>query len=155
MKFTSFKQIIANFLLMSEFVALFFLLCAAIQGSLPLLAALGYAAGSFLATNFLASLLVSTSSPVDLRPVPVQDLPDVRLCDWPWRVNAVTLPDFCPINAYFPIHAWILPITAQNLRFCPLASNPAPKQVQAGVLCCCAPCYDTDNNKHGGCIEIV
>lgn len=63
MKFTSFKQIIANFLLMSEFVALFFLLCAAIQGSLPLLAALGYAAGSFLATNFLASLLVSTSSP--------------------------------------------------------------------------------------------
>lgn len=70
MKFTSFKQIIANFLLMSEFVALFFLLCAAIQGSLPLLAALGYATGSFLATNFLASLLVSTSSPRRSAPSP-------------------------------------------------------------------------------------
>lgn len=68
MKFTSFKQILANFLLMGEFFALFFLLCAAIQGSLPLLAALGYAAGSFFVTNLLASLLVSISSP--RRPVP-------------------------------------------------------------------------------------
>lgn len=62
MKFASFKQIIANFILMSEFFALFFLLCAAIQGSLPLLAALGYAAGSFLLANLLVSLLVSTPS---------------------------------------------------------------------------------------------
>lgn len=58
MKTSQFKRVLCNGLLFAEGVVLFFLLCAAIQGSLPLLNALVAAAGSFLGCNILTSLIL-------------------------------------------------------------------------------------------------
>ncbi|WP_294499735.1 hypothetical protein [uncultured Gemmiger sp.] len=58
MKHSSWKQAVANCLLTGEFVILFFLLCAAAQGSMPLFQALLYAVLSFLCVNFTASLII-------------------------------------------------------------------------------------------------
>lgn len=62
MKHSEFKTVVRNFLFLLEAALLFFLLSAAIQGSIGLLAALGYAAGSFFGVNLLAALLTAHPS---------------------------------------------------------------------------------------------
>lgn len=59
MKHSGFKTVVCNFLFLLEAALLFFLLSAAIQGSIGLLAALGYAGGSFVGVNLLAALLTA------------------------------------------------------------------------------------------------
>ncbi|HJD20886.1 MAG TPA: hypothetical protein H9915_03600 [Candidatus Gemmiger faecigallinarum] len=60
MKLSSIKKVVSNFLLLAEAILLFFLASAVIQGSVGLLAALGYGAGSLVAVNLLAGLLLAS-----------------------------------------------------------------------------------------------
>lgn len=61
MNLNTVKKAVGNFLLLTELTVLFFLLIAAVQGTLGLLSALGYGAGSFVAVNFLLRLLLLPS----------------------------------------------------------------------------------------------
>ena len=58
MKHINFRQIISNCLFMTEFIALFFLICAVIQGNIGFLPGMGYALASFLGVNLVTSLLL-------------------------------------------------------------------------------------------------
>lgn len=63
MKFSAVKTVVCNSLFLAEAVALFFLLCGAVQGSVGLLAALGYGALSFFAVNLLAACVTALPAP--------------------------------------------------------------------------------------------
>lgn len=51
-------QILCNSLFMAETIVLFFLACAALQGTMPFLTAIGYGAASFFGSNLIANLLL-------------------------------------------------------------------------------------------------
>lgn len=52
------RQVISNCLFMAEFTALFFLICAVVQGSISLLPGLGYGLASFFGVNLVSSLIL-------------------------------------------------------------------------------------------------
>lgn len=58
MNLTNLKQAVCKFLFLVEAAALFILLSAAIQGSIAVLPAMGYAAASFFGVNLLSCLIL-------------------------------------------------------------------------------------------------
>lgn len=62
MNLTNLKQIVCKFLFLVEAAALFVLLSAAIQGSIAVLPALGYAVASFFGVNLLSCLILPTET---------------------------------------------------------------------------------------------
>lgn len=60
MNLTNIKQAVCKFLFLVEAAALFILLSAAIQGSIALPAAVGYAIASFVGVNLLSCLILPT-----------------------------------------------------------------------------------------------
>ena len=79
MKHINFRQIISNCLFMTEFIALFFLICAVIQGNIGFLPGMGYALASFLGVNLVTSLLLyrpaKKRSRANLRPAARTGMP--------------------------------------------------------------------------------
>ena len=66
MNLTNIKQAVCKFMFLVEFAALFVLLSAAIQGSIALPVAVGYALASFVGVNLLSCLILPTE---ELQPV--------------------------------------------------------------------------------------
>lgn len=67
MNLSNIKEAICKFLFLVEAAALFLLLSAAIQGSMTLAAALGYAVLSFVGVNLISCLILPTET---LEPAP-------------------------------------------------------------------------------------
>ena len=67
MKHLRIRQIISNCLFMTEFIALFFLVCAVIQGNIGFLPGMGYGILSFFFFFLLTSLLLRHPSGKKIR----------------------------------------------------------------------------------------